>query len=173
MFTCIWKTATFAQLQWPLALSQEIKSVRPLYKNDSLAHYLSYATLMTYVPVLGAEQFYFPCRVMFDSFCSNWFKLVSAQPPNSQTFRRKKIFSFPSSRFLDQIFLCQKVRQWQTPWRTHGGSHCLTFWRRNIQTKNLDDGNMPRFFQHWRILPKLQQWLILPTCCTYQNPSSP
>ena len=25
-------------------------------KKDSLAHYLSYATLMTYVPVLGAEQ---------------------------------------------------------------------------------------------------------------------
>ena len=45
---------------------------------------------MTYVPVLGAEQFQFPCRVIFESFCSNWFKLVSAQPPNSQAFRQKK-----------------------------------------------------------------------------------
>ena len=89
---------------------------------------------MTYVPVLGAIL----VSVLgnFDSFCSNWFKLVSAQPPNSQTFRQKKILLFPSSRFLVWIFLCQKVRQWLPPWRTHGGSHCLTFWQRNVQTKN-------------------------------------
>ena len=43
--------------------------------------------LMTYLIVLGAE---FPCRIIFHSFCSNWFKLVSAQPPNSQTFRKNK-----------------------------------------------------------------------------------
>jgi hypothetical protein len=29
----------------------------PFFKKDSLAHYLSYAILMTYIPVLGAEQF--------------------------------------------------------------------------------------------------------------------
>ena len=53
---------------------------RDLYtKKNRLAHYLSYATLVTYVPVLGDEQF--PFRVIFGSFCSNWFKLVSAQLP--------------------------------------------------------------------------------------------
>ena len=51
-----------------------------------------------------------------------------------------------SSRFLVWIFLCQKVRQWLPLCVLHGGSHCLTFWRRNIQTKNLDDGNDNIFF---------------------------
>ena len=88
----------------------------------------------------------------------NWF-LLSLQTPKPSD--KKNIFSFPSSRFLDRIFLCRKVRQWLPPWRTHGGGYCLTFWRRNIQTKNLDDGNMPRFVQHRRILPKLQLWLLL------------
>ena len=41
--------------------------------------------------VFGAEQFQFPCRVIFDNFCSNWFKLVFAHPPNSQTFNNKNI----------------------------------------------------------------------------------
>ena len=29
----------------------------PFYKKDSLDHYLSYATLVTYVPILVAEPF--------------------------------------------------------------------------------------------------------------------
>ena len=53
------------------------------------AIYLSFVTLVTCVPVLGAEQFQFPCRFVFNSFCSNWFKLVIAYPQNSQTFRQK------------------------------------------------------------------------------------
>ena len=47
------------------------------------ALYLSYATLVTYVPVLGAEQVQFPCRVIFYGFLagdekngSNWFLLI-------------------------------------------------------------------------------------------------
>ena len=59
-------------------------------KNPFQKSFAHYATLVTYVPVSGAEQFWVPCKVMFDSFCSNRFKLVSAQPPNSQTFRQKK-----------------------------------------------------------------------------------
>ena len=51
------KRRFFARLQRPLARYHEPKSIKTFYKKDSLAHYLSYATLMTYVPVLGAEQF--------------------------------------------------------------------------------------------------------------------
>ena len=73
------------------ALTKTLINKDPFTNKDSLAHYLSYATLVTYVPVLGAEQFYFPCRVIFKGFCSNWFKLVSAQAQNSQTFNQKDI----------------------------------------------------------------------------------
>ena len=52
------KRQFFAQLQRPLALYHQPKSIKKtFYKKDSLAHYLSYTTLMTYVPILGAEQF--------------------------------------------------------------------------------------------------------------------
>ena len=52
------KRQFFAMLQWPLALSHEPKSIKKTFsKKDSFAYYLSYATLMTYVPVLGLEQF--------------------------------------------------------------------------------------------------------------------
>ena len=49
------------------------------------ALHLSYATLMTYVPVLGAEQFQFLCRVMFNDLAQtglNRFLLIlqTAQP---------------------------------------------------------------------------------------------
>ena len=37
-------------------------------QKDRLALYLSYATLMTYVLVLGAEQFQFPLIVLFGEF---------------------------------------------------------------------------------------------------------
>ena len=32
------------------------------------AVYLLYATVMTYVPFLGAEQLQFPCRISLDGF---------------------------------------------------------------------------------------------------------
>ena len=57
---------------------------------NGLAHYLSYATLVTDVPIFGADEFKFLCKVIFDGFCSNWFLLVSAQPQNSQSFNQKK-----------------------------------------------------------------------------------
>ena len=53
------------------------------------ALHLSYATLVTYVPVFGAEQ-----------FCSNWFKLVSAHPPHSQTINQKRKLCCCSQDFL-------------------------------------------------------------------------
>ena len=39
------------------ALTGTLINKYPFTKKDSLSHYLSYATLRTYVPVLGAEQF--------------------------------------------------------------------------------------------------------------------
>ena len=45
--------------------------------------------LMTFVPILGYEQFWFPCRINGDGFCSNWIKLVSAHPQNRQIFKQK------------------------------------------------------------------------------------
>ena len=38
-----------------------------------------------------------------------------------------------------------------------------------IVSQNLDEGNMPRFFQHWRLLPKLQLWLLLVDFLKYYN----
>ena len=53
------KRRFFAQLQRPLALYHEPKSIKTFFftKKDTLAHHLSYATLMTNVPVLGAGHF--------------------------------------------------------------------------------------------------------------------
>ena len=52
------KRRFFAQFQQPLALSNKPESIKTCFtKKDSLAHYLLYATLMAYVPVLRAEQF--------------------------------------------------------------------------------------------------------------------
>ena len=41
---------------------------------------------MTFVPILGYEQFRFPCRINVDGPCSNWLKLFFAHPQNSQNF---------------------------------------------------------------------------------------
>ena len=58
----------------------------------------------------------------------------------------KNLGILPSSWFLVWIFLRQKVRQWLPLCVLHGSSHCFTFWQRNIQSKNLDDGNDNIFF---------------------------
>ena len=81
-------------------LNQTSNKNRCFLKKDRYAFYLSYATLMTYVPVLGFDQFQFPCTVIFGDFYSNWFKLVSANPPNSQTFNQKRKLLLRSSRFF-------------------------------------------------------------------------
>ena len=48
---------------------QDFKSKRTFPEEEKrCAIYLSYATLVTYVPVLGAEKFQFPCRIIFDKF---------------------------------------------------------------------------------------------------------
>ena len=49
--------------------------------------FATYDTLLTCVPVLGDE---FPWRVIFGDFCSNWYQLVFANPPNSQTLSKKQ-----------------------------------------------------------------------------------
>ena len=74
-------------------LNQTSNQIRPL-KKDRYVFYLSYDTLMTNVPVLGAEQFQFPWRVIFGDFCSNWFKLVSSNPPDSQAPNQKRKLFF-------------------------------------------------------------------------------
>ena len=43
------------QIQILPVLKQESISKRPFDRKDSLAHYLSYTTLVTYIPVLRAE----------------------------------------------------------------------------------------------------------------------
>ena len=61
----------------------------------------------------------------------------------------KNLSMLPSTRFLVWLFLCQKVRQWLPPCVFHDDSHCLTFWQRNILSKNLVDGNN-NIFSVWR-----------------------
>ena len=69
-------------------------------KKNRCVSYNPYATLVILLPVLGVELFQFLCKVVFNGFCSNWFKLVLAHPPNSQNFNQKKIFFF----FYHKIF---------------------------------------------------------------------
>ena len=75
---------------------------------------LSYATFVTYVPVLVAEQYQFPCRVFFDGFLaedeqtgSNWFLLflLKAKPPN-----KNKNLYHGHQDFGMKIFTMQKDR---------------------------------------------------------------
>ena len=69
------------------------------------AFYLSYTTFMIYLPVLRAEQFQFPCKVIFSDFRSNWFNLVSANPPNSQTFNKKESCCYSLQDFwVENVF---------------------------------------------------------------------
>ena len=70
-----------------------------------MAHYLSYATLVTYVPVLWDEQFLFPYRVIFNGLCSNWLKLVSANPPDSQTLNQKRKLFFTVFK-IERLQMC-------------------------------------------------------------------
>ena len=67
--------------------------------------YLSYDTLMTCVHVLVDGQFQFLWRVIFGDFFSNWFKLVSANPPNSQTLNQKRKLLLLFSRLAGCKFI--------------------------------------------------------------------
>ena len=42
--------------------------------------------------------------VIFDGFCSNWSKLMSAQPANSQTFNQKKYCYYLDQDFWNKYF---------------------------------------------------------------------
>ena len=113
------KTPSFNNLQ---RFNMNLNQQKPFYKKDSLAHYLLFGTLKAYVFVLGAEQFQFPCSVIFDSFCSNWFKPVSAQPPIAKPSDKKNIvFSIIkilgpniSSSFNMMMSNALKDTRWQT-----------------------------------------------------------
>ena len=62
----------------------------PLTKSTALPINF-HATLLTYVHVLRADLFQFPCAVIFNGFFKDDEqkpKLVSAHPPNSQTFKQ-------------------------------------------------------------------------------------
>ena len=77
----------------------------PFLKENRGALYLSYATLLTYVSILGAEQFQFLCNVFFFyGFFSNWFKLVPAHPWNSQTLNQKKNCCYHLQDFFIEFF---------------------------------------------------------------------
>ena len=102
-----------------------------------------------------------PCRVISDGFCSNCFKLVSTPPPNSQTLNQKIKLLLRMSSLLYQIFLISSIWWWLPQWRTHGGSYMCEVEVVKIQYHNIENSNMPRFLQHWRILPKLQLWRLL------------
>ena len=79
-----------------MAFYAQLQSFQYLHKTlNQKGPFLSYATLMSSVPVLGAEQF--PCGVMFNRFLaedgqtgSNWFLLIlqTAKPSI------KKIYKF-------------------------------------------------------------------------------
>ena len=56
-----------AQLQTFPVLQQLFTTKGNFSEKDRYALHLSYATLVTYVPVLGPEQFQFPCRVIFEN----------------------------------------------------------------------------------------------------------
>ena len=59
------------------------------------------------------------------------------------------------------IFLITSIWHWLHHWRTHGGRYVCDGVVSEIQFHKLENHNMPRFFQHWRILLKLLLWLLL------------
>ena len=59
------------------------------------------------VLVLGAEQFQFPCRVIFDIFLAEdeqKTKLAFVHPPNSQTVNQKLSYFCSSQDFFLEFF---------------------------------------------------------------------
>ena len=68
---------------------------------------LAYATLVTYVAVLGDDQFQLLCKLIFDRFLAEEEqkpKLVSAQPQDSQTLNQKiKFFSCHQDLFIENL----------------------------------------------------------------------
>ena len=116
---------------------------------------------MTYVPVLRSEQFEVPCKGFFGRFFAkdkqtglNWFLL-------SQTLNQKRKLLLPISSLLFLIFLITLMWRWLPHWKTHRGSYVCEAVVAKIQYHKLENRNMCRFFQHWRILLQLQLWLLL------------
>ena len=62
-------------------------------KKKILAHYLLYATVVTYLPVFGTVVFQFPCRVFFYGLSAENEKkqnLVTVHPPKGQIFNQNE-----------------------------------------------------------------------------------
>ena len=138
----------FCFKSWIVTLSQKFQ------KSDFLGH-CSFTQLFHDVEKLMRKPKIFV--KVIQRFC--YVQHVGLIFKKNKSTRRSQSFNFgeilqcwknlgmlPSSRFLVCIFLCQTVRQWLPPCVPHGGSHCVTFWQRNIRSKNLDDGNKNIFF---------------------------
>ena len=87
--SCNLKTRIVPNFKPFQCFNQTLNQIRP-FKIKICMSFIWHDTLMTFVPVLGDEHFQFLWSVIFGNFCSNWFKLVSANPPNSQTFKQKR-----------------------------------------------------------------------------------
>ena len=117
----------------------DFKSKRALSKNNRRANCISYVTLVTYVPVLGAEQFQLPCRVISDGFSSEDEQTGSNLYLLSQTFNQKGKFVLWISSVLYRTFLISLIWWWLPHWRTHGGSYVFEVVVTKIQYNNLEN----------------------------------
>ena len=135
--------------------------------------FICHDTLMTCVPVLEDEQFKFPWRVILANFCSNWFKLVSANPPNSKTLKQKNSCCYTFQDWLLQNLFglgfdngClakshMEVSMWclqKFDLITFKSIACLGF------------SNVDKFYQGWNF--GCFWWNFSNNnliCCTYQN----
>ena len=59
---------TFNFNQFPVLKKALRHNNKKYFTKYRYAFYLSYATLVTYVPVFGAEKFQFPCGVISEGF---------------------------------------------------------------------------------------------------------
>ena len=128
---------------------------------------------MTNVPVLGAEQFQFPCRVLFDSFCLKWFKLVSSQP-NLQPKRKVIVTDFKFVELKNSYFFhimmaaSLKDTQRQLCVRRGGFKNSIQQFLKTVTF--LGFFNIKEFYRScnfgcfWWISKNIK-----PTCFTYQN----
>ena len=79
--------------------------------------------------------------------CANRFILVSSQP-NVQ-LKKKSLLRISS--LLCLILIITLIWQWLLHWRTHGGSYVYDWDVAKNQYHKLENCNMTKFFQHWRV----------------------
>ena len=99
--------------------------------------------------------------IFFCNYCSNLFKLVSANPPNSQTLNQKRKLLLHFSRLVGWKFAWPWSWSCLPCWRTHRGSYVCEVVIAKTWYQNLEKWKMPRFFKHWINLPRLRLWLLV------------